>query len=283
MKKILTYIIILLMPILLLTGCATMTDENDNNFKIVTSFYPVYIMTLNIVDGADNVKVENMTSEQIGCIHDYTLKTNDLLKVENADVLIQNGSGLEEFIDKILEIYSDLPIIDSSKGIENIENPHTWVNINNYINQINNIKNNLISLNPQNAVIYEQNAKQYIEKINTELKNLDLKSNINAITFNETLYNIIDSSKINMAVINIGHEETALSAEQLASLVDKMKNENIKIIFVDKNESHRNAEILKNETGAIIYELDSYIRGELNRDTYLNSLKQNISILNSIQ
>ncbi|MCI8485877.1 MAG: hypothetical protein HFJ20_01985 [Clostridia bacterium] len=45
--------------LLTLTGC---TKENDNNenYKIVTSFYPVYIMTYNITDGANMIELTNM-------------------------------------------------------------------------------------------------------------------------------------------------------------------------------------------------------------------------------
>lgn len=53
---IISFIVVLLLT---LTGC---TKENDNNenYKIVTSFYPVYIMTYNITDGASNLELTNM-------------------------------------------------------------------------------------------------------------------------------------------------------------------------------------------------------------------------------
>lgn len=278
MKKLISISIILLLLITLLSGCNNIQQE-DNNFKIVTSFYPIYIATLNITDGAENVKVENMTSNQVGCLHEYTLKTDDMLKIEKADVFVQNGKGLEGFMDKVLSTYPNLKIVDSSENIQS-ENPHLWVNPEFYLIQINNIKEKLIELNPENKETYETNAKNYINKIEELLESLELKTNISAITFNETLENISD--KINLTVIETGHEETALSAEELSSVVDKMNSENIKVILVDKNESYRNAEVLKNETGALIYVLDSYTKGAINKDSYLNSLKENIRVLNSI-
>lgn len=62
MRKITISILIICFIIALLltlTGC---TKENDNNenYKIVTSFYPIYIMTYNITDGVNDVSLTNM-------------------------------------------------------------------------------------------------------------------------------------------------------------------------------------------------------------------------------
>ena len=106
MKKTIKLICILLI-LIILTGCTTTKQEKDDKFKIVTSFYPIYIIALNLTDGIDNVIVENMTETNVGCLHDYTLTTNDLIKLEDADVFIQNGLGIETFIQKVTESYSD--------------------------------------------------------------------------------------------------------------------------------------------------------------------------------
>lgn len=36
------------------------TENKSHNLKIVTSFYPIYIMTLNITNGIEGVEVSNM-------------------------------------------------------------------------------------------------------------------------------------------------------------------------------------------------------------------------------
>lgn len=286
MKKVLTIIGVLILIgvlIFLVTKNKKVDSKENEEFKIVTSFYPIYILTLNLTTGAENVSVESMTSEQVGCLHEYTLKTSDMLKMENADVFIENGKGLEFFLDKITKTYPNLSIIDSSKNIEDSKNAHVWVNVENYMNQINTIKNELIKLNPINKDTYERNANIYIAEINEELENLNGNNKIKAITFNETLEGVISTEKIDMTVVNTGHEESALSAQELAVTVDKMKSEGIKVIFVDKNEPNSNAEILKNETGAKVYELNSYTKGNIERNSYLNALRENIDVLNSIQ
>ena len=68
-------ILILLISIILYRNI-TKEEKNENeNFKIVTTFYPIYIMAANITQGAENVELTNMTDTNIGCLHDYTLTT----------------------------------------------------------------------------------------------------------------------------------------------------------------------------------------------------------------
>ena len=70
------HIIVICMTLLLiLSGCASQNNKNDQELNIVTSFYPMYIATANIVDGAQNVKLTNLTAQTTGCLHDYQITT----------------------------------------------------------------------------------------------------------------------------------------------------------------------------------------------------------------
>ena len=105
-------------------------SSNSNNFKIVTSFYPMYIIAENLTKNAQNIELSNMAEVNGGCLHDYTLSTNDVKKFENADVFIENGVGIENFTEKLLQVYSNLKVIDSSTGITDIINDEEGENQN---------------------------------------------------------------------------------------------------------------------------------------------------------
>ena len=83
------YVIITIAVIIVIIGIIVIGNLNkenvkeNDNLKIVTSFYPMYIMTMNITNGVEDVQVSNMAENYVGCIHDYTLKTEDLKKFEN--------------------------------------------------------------------------------------------------------------------------------------------------------------------------------------------------------
>ena len=118
---------LLLTTSLLLIGCNKVQDTNninkneDNTLNIVTSFYPIYISTLNIVKDIPNVNLTNMTKAQTGCLHDYQLTPQDLKILENADILVINGAGMESFLEDIISQYPNIKIIDASKGLNLLE------------------------------------------------------------------------------------------------------------------------------------------------------------------
>ena len=295
MNKYLKYILIaiLLIAVIVLLIILNINrnnkDGDDGKIKIVTSFYPMYIIAENITEGAKNIELVNMADVNVGCLHDYTLTTEDMKKVEDADVFISNGLGMENFIDKILESNSDMRVIDSSTDITNLisdgdeVNGHIWTSIENYIKQVENITEGLKETNSENAEVYENNAKAYIEKLkelktdySEELKELNGKK---AVVLNEAFEYMGQELGIDMIVIKTDHEESTLSAEVLKTTIDRVKKENIEMIIIDKNDNKSNAETISNETGAKIYELNSGLTGSLDKDAYINSVKENISII----
>ena len=298
-KKSLTILFCVLFVLGLIVGIiignqAKKQKQQENQFKIVTSFYPIYVMAANITDGAENIELVNMTETNVGCLHDYTLTTSDMKKIEKANLFIENGLGIESFNDKILNAYPNLTIVDSSKNItntiqENKEemNPHIWTSITNYINQVDEITKNLILNNSENESVYAQNGKNYLEKLHQlktqyeqELTNLKGKK---AICLNEALVYLMDEVGFDTLVVETDHEESSLSAEKIKNIIQTMKQQEIKSIFIDKMDNSKNAQMIAEETGASIYELDSSLTGELTLDAYLTAMKENLKRLKSIQ
>ena len=289
-KKIILLSICCLIGILstILSGC-TMVKESDKSFNIVTSFYPIYIMTDNIVQDAENVKLSNMTDTNVGCLHNYTLQPTDLKKVQNVNVFIENGLEIESFHDRLIKSVNNLYVIDSSKNIGDLIkddeeiNGHTWTSIANYIKQVEEIKDELKEKDPENSQIYEKNAQEYKNKLlslkeryNQELSELKGKK---VVSLNESFAYLLRDLQLDVTQIHTDHEESTISAEKLKTIIQKMKQDNIKIIIIDKNDDEKNAQTLKNETGAIIYKLDSGLTGNLDKNAYIETMLQNLEVL----
>lgn len=264
--------------------------NNDGKFKIVTSFYPIYIIALNLTDGAEDVSVENMTDVNVGCLHEYTLVSKDLVKLENADVFIQNGLGVELFMDKVKSNYPNLKIIDSSINAENIieeedeENGHIWLDIDNYISQVQTISDGLCTIDSKNVDIYKKNAEEYIAKLNKikeELDSLELKEE-KIISFNEVYEYLLDYLEIDALEIANEGEESIMSAKLLAEVIDEVNANDIKVIFIDEKDSNRDAKIIANETNAKIYNLNSGLLGEFEKDSYIKQMRENIETIKSV-
>lgn len=224
-----------------------------------------------------------------GCLHNYTLTTEDMKKIEDADIFIINGLGMESFIEKAMTSNENMEIIDSSSDITDTiqdgeeTNAHIWTNIDNYILQVTNIAEGLISLDEQNAEIYKNNLEIYISKLEALKENLTEElqglNGEKAVSLNEAFEYLGESLGMEITTVETDHEESTLSAETLKNIIDKMNDENIDIIIIDKDDNEANANAIAEETGATIYKLNSGLTGNLDKDAYIEQMEENIQIL----
>lgn len=93
------------------------TDEADDMLTVVTSFYPMYIATLNIVDGVKGVRIENLSEPQTGCLHDFQLTPEDMKLLSTADVFVINGGGIESFMSDVAKAYPKLDVVEACEDV----------------------------------------------------------------------------------------------------------------------------------------------------------------------
>ena len=99
------------------SGNTKNTDEADDMFTVVTSFYPMYIATLNIVDGVKGVRLENLSEPQTGCLHDFQLTPEDMKLLSTADVFVINGGGIESFMSDVAKAYPKLDVVEACEDV----------------------------------------------------------------------------------------------------------------------------------------------------------------------
>lgn len=319
MKKKFTKILsLLIITLVALMGCSSKNTEsiNDSNeITIVTSFYPIYISTLNIIKDVPNVKLINMTKAQTGCLHDYQLSPEDLKTLSSADIFVVNGAGMEGFLDKVISNEKDLDIVDSSEGIKLLtadgeehshddenhnhdeeethaddhdheDNPHVWVSISNNIKQVQNIADGLAKYDPDNADKYEANAKEYISKLEalkTEMHEvIDTLPNRNIITFHEAFPYFAEEFNLNIVGVVEVEPGTEPSPKQLEETIEIAKNNNVKALFTEPQYAAKAATTISNETGIPLYTLDPIVTGDSTSDAYddyITKMEQNLETL----
>ncbi|MFC2314903.1 MAG: metal ABC transporter substrate-binding protein [Selenomonas massiliensis] len=260
-------------------------------FRIVTSFYPMYVATINITDGVDGVEVYNMTKPQTGCLHDYQLMTEDMKTLEKADAFVINGAGMEDFMDKVTEQQKKLKVIDASRGIELIhddegDNPHVWLSVTDAIQQVRNIADQLKEADPAHADAYEKNAAAYIEKL-TALKSemhaaLDNVPHKDIVTFHEAFPYF--AKEFNLNIIGVVEREpgTEPTPTELQETIEQVNALPTKVLFTEPQYSPAAAETIARETGAKIYTLDPVVTGEATpqaKNAYIDTMKANMKVL----
>lgn len=285
-------IVIAIISLIIYSNFNKREKQDKDKIKILTSFYPIYIMTLNITKGANNVEVSNMAEKLTGCIHDYTLTTTDLRKFEDADIFIQNGAGLESFTDKITSSYGNVKIISAAENVTNFiysddgeSNSHIWLSIDNYKNEVQEIANELSKIDSKNADTYLENCNSYLQKLD-ELQEIFKQLNLQnqkAICLNESLEYLLRENNIDETLVETDHEQASISAKMVKDIISKMNEENIDAIFIDKNDSDKLALVLQNETDAKIYVLDSGMNGKEDLNSYIETMTKNYEILKELE
>ena len=277
MKKILCLVLIVLT--FAMTSCGS--EKKDDKLKIVTSFYPMYLATLNITRGVNNVEVVNLTPPQTGCLHDYQLTPEDMKTLETADIFVVNGLGMENFLDKVTEARPDLKIINASDTpaivpiMENdVPNPHVWLSITYAIAQVKNISSKLCEIDPAHADKYKRCTLDYVDELTTlrdEIHfSLDMLQNKEIVTFHEAFPYLASEFGLKVAAV-IEHEPgTEPSPQELAETIEKINALPVKVIFTEPQYSSKAAETIARETGAKIFELDPIVTGEAKPENLLN-------------
>ena len=97
---------------------AASAAAGQGKLRILATTYPVYLLARNVVQSNPGAQVDLLIPAQTGCPHDYALTPKDMQKLAQADVLLLNGLGLDDFMLKALpNAKPGLVVVDSSAGI----------------------------------------------------------------------------------------------------------------------------------------------------------------------
>ena len=302
MKQILSALLCAAVCLTGFSGCGTPAKESSR-LKLLASFYPIAIMALNIIDGVEGVAVESMAQQQTGCLHDFQMTTADMKKAETADAFLINGAGMEGFLDKISDQLPELPVIDSSTGIPLIAsgedhhhdggeghdhdqedyNPHLWVSITNCMEQVRNLSEGIIALDPEHEAEYRENTETYLEKLSALRDKmhsaLDHVKNKDIITFHEAFPYFAEEFGLHIAAVINREPDSQPSAKELADTIRLVRETDVKALFVEPLYPETSADIIAAETSAQVYVLDPAVSGEWDKNAYLTAMESNLQVL----
>ncbi|MBX7157742.1 MAG: metal ABC transporter substrate-binding protein [Verrucomicrobiae bacterium] len=256
-------------------------SSSAEKIKILTTFSPIYCFTKNVA--GDWAEVINLLPDNVGP-HEYMMRPQDAKKIAATHVIIFNGLGLEEFLEKAFQINSKAKRIDASVGIETINNnPHTWLDPLLAIEQVKNIAKGLEKIDPEHATYYQKNAKKYIAQLKKlhenyveTLKPLNGKKMIafhDAFPYLAHRYGI---KRLGVFEEFPGKEPTP---KYLAHIIDVIRKEKISVLF---SEPQYNPQLLKQiavDTGVKTAELDTMETGSHSVAFYEEVAKNNLKTL----
>lgn len=275
--------------------------QKKEGYLIVTSFYPVYIATMNVTGDIEGVEVRCLSRPAAGCVHDHQLTTEDLLLLEQADLFIMNGAGMEGYLESIMERYPRLQVVDTSRGIPMLEseeehnhehgeeehdfisNAHIWMNMRNYCTQVENIGNALMQNDAIHKKEYETNMQDYQKQIlalleagQRELKSAKRKT---AVSTHEAFSYFAENFEWDMVETIHMDENTSLKASEVSEVIKTVQESDTAYVFTEANYGSSLSKVLKNETDCKIVILDTLVMGKIDKNAYLVGMRNNIDAL----
>lgn len=282
----------------------TNKQSQQDELVIVTSFYPMYIATLNIVGETKGVNLQSLSEPQTGCLHDFQLTPEDMKLLSQADIFVINGGGMEIFMEEIASNYPDLKIIDASSELELIvcesehehdhehghaheENGHAWMGIETYRQQVQFIAEALGQLEYEYAKDFRHNAHEYDEKLaklQEEQEKLAKKTQgTNVIIFHEAFMYIAEEYHLSVVYEMNLDGERQVSAGEVADVIDAIEKNNVSYILAEEEYGRELATTIQKEKDVTVIYLDALNHGEYDADSYIKGMQENIKLLEGVQ
>lgn len=274
---------------------APLPTSAAESIRVVTTFTILADMARNVAgDAAEVVSVTKPNAE----IHNYQPTPKDIGRSRKADLILYNGLNLELWFDKFLQRLGDVPSAVLSDGVEPMgirqgpydgkPNPHAWMSPNSAIIYIDNIRDALIDADPENEVVYRENAKTYKESIHAIIEPLrallaDIPESQRWLVTSEGAFSYLSRDfglqELFLWPINADAQGTP---KQVKHVIDTMRNENIPVIFSESTVSAKPAQQVARETGAryggVLY-VDSLSDANGPVPTYLDLLRVTIETI----
>lgn len=290
-------LVLALLGFMFTRGYVKMEEKGSKEeLLVVTSFYPMYVATRNVVGDCAGVRVENLSEPQTGCLHDYQLTPQDMILLSKADVFVVNGGGIEGFLTEVASAYPDLTVVNAGTKIfeedgtddgheehNHGENAHAWMSIPHYKQQVTTICEGLSARNPANKEEYERNMSKYLEQVDgiwQEAKELAASAQGKSILiFHEAFAYVAEDYGMQVAGVLDLDEERQVSAGEIADILKVIKEKNVKIILAEELYGKDMGDTIERESDCTVYYLDTLVRGDGAADSWLVGMEHNIEIL----
>ena len=290
----------LLMTLLLFFSPALACAET-----VVTSFYPIYLFALNLLEGIEGVEVANMAEPGTGCLHDYQLQTGDMKLLARADAFLINGAGMEGYLSGVFDAFPALPVVDASAGVTLLEdcsdhdhdehdehdghehafNAHIWLDAGHAVQMVNNLAEGLMNALPARSEAISANRDAYIARLTALDAELEAAladvPRKDIITFHEAFPYFAEAYGLHVAAVINRDPDDALSPRQLADLCKTVKALGAPPLFTEPQYEDKAATTISRETGAPIFTLDPIVTSPADAPLtyYEDVMRQNLAVL----
>ena len=284
-------LLILVLALCLLSGCS----QKSEPAQIAATTLPVYEFTARLCEGTP-LTVTRLVTEEVSCLHDYSLNVRQVKSAEAAETIVISGAGLEEFMEDIL---ADADVLDSSAGIDLLipehhhhdeeeesheghhheQDPHIWLSPVNASAMSEHICQGLILRYPEYEGQFQSNLmalQQELALLHTYgqelLADLDCRD---MITFHDGFSYLAEAFDLHILEALEEESGSEASAKELIHLIEEVEHHDLPAIFTEKSGSVSAAGVIAQETNCGQFTLDMAMAG----DSYLDAMYHNIDTI----
>lgn len=280
------FLCVLALLLLFLPGCS-----QEPVCQIAATTLPVYQFTSAICEGT-GITVTQLITQQVSCLHDYSLNVSQVRTLEAAQAVVISGAGLEEFMEDTLDQANC--VIDSSQGVAMLEcheehhgehnetghhheqDPHIWLSPENARIMAANIAHGLTQLYPQYAQRFQFNLTLLESKLDALQKYGELRleplSCREMVTFHDGFGYFADAFDLHILKAIEEESGSEASARELKEMIGLVETHQLPAIFTEVSGSVSAADVIAAETGTNIFSLDMAMAG----NDYFDAMYHNI-------
>lgn len=279
---------------LLLAGCAGEAEvDPDAKPKVLTTFTVIADMASNVA--GDHLDVQSITKVNQE-IHDFQPAPEDIKKGESAQLILNNGFGLERWFEKFISD-SDAETVVISEGVEPIAieegdysgkpNPHAWMSPTAAQIYVDNIVKAFSDLDPVNTDDYEKNGEAYKAQI-AEVDEM-LKREIGSIPENERALVTCEGAFSYLArdtgltekYLWAVNSDGAITPKRVADVENYVKENNVPAVFCESTVGDKMQPIVEAtgvKFGGTLY-VDSITDPDGDAPTFLDLLRYDAELI----
>ncbi len=249
-------------------------EKAQDKVKVLASFSILGDLVREV--GGERVDVSTLVGPNTD-MHGFQPTPANAKAVAGAKLVVINGLGLEGWADRLVKAanYKGARLV-ATKGVKALTaeteghghnhkhahsdryDPHAWQEVANVKVYVANIRDALTGVDPDGKETYAENATAYLQKLDAleaEIKELFAglsEKQRRAITSHDAFHYFGDAYGIDFLAAQGAGGETQPSARDVARLIQQIKKEGVKAIFIENISNPRVIEQIAKETGAKI-------------------------------
>ena len=227
-------------------------STKDSRPKVLTTFTILADMARNVA--GDRLQVESITKPGAE-IHGYEFTPSDIERAAGADLIVENGLGLELWARRFTAAAGDVPTVTLTDDIEPLliaedayagrANPHAWMSPKAAQQYVDRLVEAFSLLDPEGTRQYEANAEVYkgrLQKLDAELRNAlqELPAGQRLLVTCEGAFSYLARDyDLEEAYLWPVNAESQISPRRMGRLIERVRRDQVPAVFCETTVSDK--------------------------------------------